>query len=225
MNPNLRQAYEKVNNLWEKEPFLVCDRWCEQCDRNIQKRCNIFQIEMELELISIASDKQKEYALKGEQEQSPHQQRLAQVQEEIEQYKSQKPLDDVNVGRLKHELIYIVENYTKKMYEMFWSVVKEKPRVGLKKALSDILLYSVEIGIKAYRVSGFSDGAKIGFDEQEDREGFVTAYLLMKKDIQRSLKALRIVKVKLPEKRSVLLQAIALLGKTEDMVGFLEKDW
>ena len=60
MNPNLKEAYETIENKWQDTPYEVCHQWCSHCNMDIQKRCEFFKDNMDRELKNMLQEKKTE---------------------------------------------------------------------------------------------------------------------------------------------------------------------
>lgn len=212
----------KQNAKWEKEsPYNFCDRWCEQCEDEKQKRCKIYQDEFEQKITCIAYGREPD---DSEITAEVMQRQYESVKDVFEEYEEEvdinfETIDEPEFEKIKEHIKFVqnnhlevtVEQYRMRTYaflaETFYN--DEKVISGLKYYFKTVSWYHTLLPIKVNRaLAGFHEPA---VPEDMALYDAVAQFQICQKAAKESIVALRKIKDGFPGRHKQIIELIALL--------------
>ncbi|MDD4202440.1 MAG: hypothetical protein PHQ52_03140 [Candidatus Omnitrophica bacterium] len=211
MNPRLKQAYSAIEYKWENTPYEVCNELCFACERDIQKRCELFQKNMEEQL---------EDMLKGKETDIPKEpcSSLDYYRADISILIAEKPLI---CRALTAKVHYYWDKYNETLSQLIPFTMKDET----KDIIANGLLYSVGMSKLAHMVGELYANRQVRGSIEKNKEAFVKYYLLLKKEIRASELCLKILSKELSDHKYRFYQLIKELRGVRFSLDELEKEW
>lgn len=232
----------RKNAEFEKEaPYNFCDRWCERCPLDTQKRCTLYMEELDRRITNIAHGRneddleilKEDYEKKLEELRSSSEQWVDEGYFDFPdfEYSSYDDYDEIKEKEEQlhyHPLQRIIEQYRKRAHNFLKETFYAKTdsiSSHLHYDYETIAWYHTLLSAKMYRaLCGLYVRDK--FDEEEDFGlcDAVAQLAICKKAVNQSIKALRNIAEKDKCLQSKITQLLALLHNILSRIKLIEKE-
>jgi hypothetical protein len=246
---NRSQRYKKIieeNKKFEEEsPYNFCDRWCERCIHETQMRCKLYLDDLERRATCIAHGKDEDDL---EITKEVMRAQYADIEKGLEEaaekfgidldFPDGKGLDEEDRIELEdlppelqehikfvesHPLPLTVEQYHQRCHTFLKDNFYERKKIApeIKYNFETVSWYHTLLPAKLQR-------ALAGFHEPVCEEEFalydaVAQFLICKKSIQESVKALRQLQPHYPKLKNTFIELLALLHNIFDRIEAIEE--
>lgn len=229
LSKRMQRIIAENKRFEKKSPYNFCDRWCERCPDETQKRCRLYQDEFERKITCIAYGREPD-DLEVTKEILDKQ--YGDVERSIEKYIEEhniniEEVDTSEIERVdkltdEHSLQKTTMQYTMKAYEFLKHTFYEKKikHAKLAQDFETISWYHTLLSVKMKR-------ALSGLHEPDDEYEFglcdaVAQFAICKKAISLSFEALQRVKPQYPNFQKQINALLALLGNISSRIQHIE---
>lgn len=242
-----KKIIEENKKLEKESPYNFCDRWCERCLHETQMRCRLYLDDLERRATCIAHGKDEDDL---EITKAVMEVQYGDIEEGLEEAVKKFGIDldfpEIDEDQLdkdgfveledlppelqahikfveSHPLPLTVEQYSKRCHAFLEKNFYEKKDIApeLKYHFETISWYHTLLPAKLQR-------ALAGFHEQVSEGEFalydsVAQFIICKKSIQESVKALRTIKPHYPKIKNTITELLALLHNIFDRIEKIEE--
>lgn len=246
MNKKLQEILEK-NAQWEREtPYNYCDRWCERCTYDKQKRCSLYKDELERKITCIAHGRdENDTEITGAVLEAQYGQTDEILSEHIDKYGIDLDNPDIDEDDLTEEdaidfdalpqeiqnhikfvennpLSTTVEQYCKRAHEFLKDTFykDDKKYAAFNYDFETVGWYHTLLPLKLQRaLAGFHEPV---CDEEFALYDAVAQFEICKGAIKLSVEALHRIQTDLVDLRQQILELIAILHNIYSRIEMME---
>lgn len=217
----LQEIFRKNREFEKESPYNFCDRWCERCPFDTQKRCTLYRDEFEQKITCIAH---------GRDENDPEitaevmKQQFKETEDIIREYEEEfeidlDGIDDPEFEPIKRHIEFVennplaltAEQYRKKAHTFLKNTFYKKKKIKLELTgdFETVAWYHTLLSVKLQRaLCGFHEPAIEGDSSLYDA---VAQFEICRKAAKESIFALRTIKSGYPSFHAQILELLALL--------------